>query len=203
MGNHPSVFLNHYRRKLEDKLQAVRIALRPFTLNLNVEDLHKNRESPSAFMCYLGVIDSSLPVKGTAHRKVRGTPEIESSVNELPVFTFVVSFFFTFPPNKALFLIALFFYLPETMLISLSPTDTRFCTSSLWMRQSLPAAQFPPALNEKDFVVPGSGADTFLSHDQRRNLTDQQETGQWLGGLMVPKSLLSALFSSLFDLEFL
>jgi hypothetical protein len=89
-----TICLNHSCRKLEDKLQAVRVALRPFTLNLNVDDLHKNRESPSAFMCYLGVIDSSLPVKGTAHRKVRGTPEVESSVNELPEITLVHFVFF-------------------------------------------------------------------------------------------------------------
>ena len=97
--NHPHVFLNHSCRKLEDKLQAVRIALRPFTLNLNVDELHKNRESPSAFMCYLGVIDSSLPVKGTAHRKVRGAPESESSVNELPVFMLMSLSFASFPPT--------------------------------------------------------------------------------------------------------
>ena len=70
-------------RKLEDKLQAVRVALRPFTLNLNVDDLHKNRECPSAFLCYIGVIDATHPMKGTAHRKVRGTPDMDSSVNEL------------------------------------------------------------------------------------------------------------------------
>lgn len=72
---------------MEDKLQAVRVALRPFTLNLNTEELHKNRETPSAFHCYLGVMDVSLPGKGVAHRKVRGTPEAESGTNELPVLT--------------------------------------------------------------------------------------------------------------------
>lgn len=80
----------------------------------------------------------------------------------------------------------------EFMYLSLHP---RFCSSALWIRQSLLPASFPPALNEKLFVVPGSGADTLLSNDQRRNLTDQQETSQWLGGLMVPKQVLQALTS--------
>ncbi len=76
--------------------------------------------------------------------------------------------------------------------LSLQP---RFCSSALWIRQSLLPAAFPPALNEKSFVVPGCGADTLLSNDQRRNLTDQQETSQWLGGVMVPKQILSAVTS--------
>lgn len=80
----------------------------------------------------------------------------------------------------------------EFMYLSLHP---RFCSSALWIRQLLLPASFPPALNEKLFVVPGSGADTLLSNDQRRNLTDQQETSQWLGGLMVPKQVLQALTS--------
>eukprot|EP00435_Cladocopium_sp_Y103_P054071 s74_g17.t1 len=63
----------------------------------------------------------------------------------------------------------------------------KFCTSVLWIRQSLAPANFPPALNEKDFVIPGSGAETFQCNDARRNLTDQQETSQWCGGIMVPK----------------
>lgn len=69
-------------RRLEDKLMASRIGLRAFTLNLNTDELHKNRESPSAYVCYLGVSDVSLPGKGTAHRKVRGAPEAEVGINE-------------------------------------------------------------------------------------------------------------------------
>ena len=64
-------------RKLEDKLLAVKVELRQWTLNLNVDDLHKNREIPSAFVCFLGVADSCLPTKGTAHRSVRGNPEVD------------------------------------------------------------------------------------------------------------------------------
>lgn len=62
---------------MEDKLLAVKVELRPWTLNLNQDDLHKNRELPSAFVCFLGVPDSSLPTKGTAHRSVRGNPEVD------------------------------------------------------------------------------------------------------------------------------
>eukprot|EP00438_Fugacium_kawagutii_P033561 Skav211095 [mRNA] locus=scaffold2002:390055:394244:+ [translate_table: standard] len=45
---------------------------------------------------------------------------------------------------------------------------------------------------EKDFCVPG---DAMLSHSERRNLTDLQETSQWLGGLSVPKMVLKSLMS--------
>lgn len=55
----------------------MKVELRPWTLNLNQDDLHKNRELPSAFVCFLGVPDSSLPTKGTAHRSVRGNPEVD------------------------------------------------------------------------------------------------------------------------------
>ncbi|CAK9104214.1 Uncharacterized protein SCF082_LOCUS48644 [Durusdinium trenchii] len=120
----------------------------PFTLNLSLDDLHKNRELPSAYMCYLGVPDSTLPLKGTAHRSVRGAPEIEHQVN-------------------------------------------LFCGSMLWQRQSLPTP-FPGALSEKEFVVPG---ESLLSNDTRRNLTDLQETSQWIGGGRVPTAILTALFS--------
>ena len=72
-----------FARKLENKLVAVKVELRPWALNLNLEDLHKNRELPGAFMCFLGVADSSLPTKGTAHRTVRGSPEIDQkNVNQ-------------------------------------------------------------------------------------------------------------------------
>ncbi|CAK9079028.1 unnamed protein product [Durusdinium trenchii] len=71
-------------RKLEDKLLAVKVELRPWTLNLNQDDLHKNRELPSAFVCFLGVPDSSLPTKGTAHRSVRGNPEVALASGTFP-----------------------------------------------------------------------------------------------------------------------
>lgn len=67
----------------------------------------------------------------------------------------------------------------------------------MWGRQALDPAGFPLAINEREFVVPGEG---ILCHDQRRNLTDQQETAQWLGGLHVPKAILTALLSSLVEI---
>ena len=71
----------------------------------------------------------------------------------------------------------------------------RFCASALWVRQALLPAAFPPALNEKEFVITGSGTESFQCNDTRRNLTDQQETSQWCGGIQVPKQILQALFS--------
>ena len=41
------------------------------------------------------------------------------------------------------------------------------------------------------------GAESLLCNEARRNLTDQQETAQWVGGIQVPKEILSALFSAL------
>ena len=70
----------------------------------------------------------------------------------------------------------------------------RFCSSPLWMRQGLPLASFPAALHEKDFVVPG---ENLLSHSERRNLTDLQETCQWLGGQGVPRAIFEQLTSTL------
>ncbi|CAK9006091.1 unnamed protein product [Durusdinium trenchii] len=68
--------------------------------------------------------------------------------------------------------------------------DYRFCTSQLWLRQSLNSESFPKALDERSFVVPG---EAFLSHDTRRSLTDLQETAQWLGGAAVCQSILESL----------
>ena len=72
----------------------------------------------------------------------------------------------------------------------LSTKLLRFCSSVLWSRQSLPMGQFPKALDEKHFVVPG---EAYLCHDSRRSLTDLQETSQWLGGINVCKAMLDAL----------
>lgn len=54
-------------------------------------------------------------------------------------------------------------------------------------------AEFPSAIAEKDFIVPG---DPLLSHSERRNLSDLQETSQWLGGVSVPKAILTSLMSN-------
>lgn len=73
------------------------------------------------------------------------------------------------------------------------PCLPRFCASDLWQRQALHPAQYPVALQEKEFVVPG---ENFVSHDGRRNLTDLQETSQWLGGQNVVKAILGGLLGT-------
>lgn len=72
-----------------------------------------------------------------------------------------------------------------------SSSHVRFCASDLWTRQAL--QRFPQALQEKDFVVPG---ENLISHDGRRNLTDLQETSQWLGGVSVAKGILEGLLGN-------
>lgn len=68
-------------RKIENKLLACKVELRPFSLNLDLSDIHGNRELPAAYPCFLGVADSALPLKGTAHRTVRGAPVPDSTTN--------------------------------------------------------------------------------------------------------------------------
>lgn len=70
----------------------------------------------------------------------------------------------------------------------------RFCSSDLWLRQAFEAGTFPAAIPESQFQVPGEG---LTSHDGRRNLTDLQETAQWLGGSAVAKSILKGLLGRL------
>lgn len=139
------------------------------------------------FVCYIGVLDSSLPLRGTAHRVVRGgVPEPESSVN---VCLWLHWCMFN------MYIFACLFG-AKTFNPTLFETNAkpRFCSSPLWLRQALPATAFPPALPEKEFVVPG---EALLSHSERRNLTDLQETSQWLGGQAVPSAVLEHLCSDL------
>ena len=82
-------------RKLEDKFTAnCKVELRQFVVNLDVEEVHKNRELPSAYICWLGVPDTTLPKKGTAHRALRGQGqaaiEETSGVNVLLVYIFIL-----------------------------------------------------------------------------------------------------------------
>lgn len=85
-------------RKLEDKLQCHKIELRPFTLNVNLQEIHKNREMPGAYLCFLGVCDSTLPLRGTAHRSVKGAPEAEHAINALLGINSSKLFVFLHPP---------------------------------------------------------------------------------------------------------
>ncbi|CAE7252952.1 unnamed protein product [Symbiodinium sp. CCMP2592] len=55
------------------------------------------------------------------------------------------------------------------------------------------AASLLEAEKGRDFIVPGGNL--WSSNEGRRNLTDQQELAQWLGGLSVPTQILSSLLS--------
>eukprot|EP00435_Cladocopium_sp_Y103_P004363 s5416_g1.t1 len=60
-------------RRIEDKLVTNhKIELRTFVINLDLSEIHGNRECPMAFVAWLAVPDSTLPNKGTAHRALRG-----------------------------------------------------------------------------------------------------------------------------------
>ena len=93
-------------RRPEDKL-------RPFCLNLNTSQIHQNRELPSAYVCYLGVADSTLPNKGTAHRALRGVEAAPVQVNSqlnLQLQYGVLAMFFFRSKRKGLFAVVTFFY---------------------------------------------------------------------------------------------
>ncbi|CAE6950443.1 unnamed protein product [Symbiodinium sp. CCMP2592] len=139
-------------RKLEDKFLDNNIELKPFFLNMDISNVHGNRDIPSSFVCYLGLLDSTLPTKGTLHRAWRSasTGADKENINV-------------------------------------------FCKKELWCKQALQQSQYPAALEERDFIVPGGNL--WSSNEGRRNLTDQQELAQWLGGLSVPTQILSSLLS--------
>ncbi|CAJ1431217.1 unnamed protein product [Effrenium voratum] len=164
-------------RRIEDKMAANKVELRQFTLNLDLSELHRNRELPAAYLCFLGVQDHALPMKGTAHRAVKGVPTSGQDgvkANSLPGIDLLPNF-------KACL---------RGMSNALT-SNLRFCASPLWQKQALAVKDFPFAIQEKDFIIPG---DSLLhSNDQRRNLTDFQETAQWLGGVGVPKAIFKSL----------
>ena len=69
-----------------------------------------------------------------------------------------------------------------------------FCFSKLWQSQCVSAAA--KALEEHQFCVPGAGTSAVAaSFEGRRNLTDVQETSQWLGGEEIPKLILGDLLN--------
>ncbi|CAJ1440263.1 unnamed protein product [Effrenium voratum] len=168
-------------RRIEDKMAAKKVELRQFTLNLDLSELHRNRELPAAYLCFLGVQDHALPMKGTAHRAVKGVPTSGQDgvkANSLPGIDLLPNF-------KACL---------RGMSNALT-SNLRFCASPLWQKQALAVKDFPFAIQEKDFIIPG---DSLLhSNDQRRNLTDFQETAQWLGGVGVPKAIFKSLLGGL------
>lgn len=73
-----------------------------------------------------------------------------------------------------------------------------FSQSVLWKLQGLALDDVPPALGEQSFTVPA--VKSFLvSNDARRNLTDQQETSQWIAGAPVFTKFISAALSPLVE----
>ena len=69
------------------------------------------------------------------------------------------------------------------------------CNSDLWKLQGLPMDMLPQALPEAKFCVPSAKAH-LSGQDGRRNLTDVQETAQWVSGESMAISLLKALLGS-------
>lgn len=68
------------------------------------------------------------------------------------------------------------------------PTSVnQWCSSPLWTRQTLGAR--PKQLAESDYVTLSAAT----SHEGRRNLTDFQETAQWMGGKDLPACILQRL----------
>lgn len=67
-----------------------------------------------------------------------------------------------------------------------------FCFSKLWQSQIVSSAG--RAIDENQFIVPGTTC-VAASHEGRRNLTDVQETSQWIGGEQIPELILKDLMS--------
>ena len=65
--------------------------------------------------------------------------------------------------------------------------------SDLWRLQGFPHDTLPKAMGEADFHVPSARAH-LTCNDARRNLTDAQETGQWVSGEAFFTTLLTSLW---------
>eukprot|EP00435_Cladocopium_sp_Y103_P038406 s2591_g10.t1 len=124
---------------IEEKMSALHVELRNVYLGIDVGGLHGNSDRPGFYSAWIAVSDGFLPLKGTAHRAVRGDNEAikPTAVNE-------------------------------------------FTSSSLWRLQGF-ADGFPTAVPAQEFHIP-SARSHLAGHDCRRNLTDSQETAQWVSG---------------------
>ena len=69
---------------------------------------------------------------------------------------------------------------------------SEICGSDLWRLQGVAFDQIPSALPEQEFKVPSAKAH-FGCQDGRKNLSDLQETSQWVAGESVANSLLKSL----------
>lgn len=70
-----------------------------------------------------------------------------------------------------------------------------FASSTLWKHQGL-TGDFPSSIPEAEFRVP-SQKSHLTANDSRRNLTDSQETAQWIAGPSFTEKLLNALLGQL------
>ena len=119
-------------------MASLHMELRNVHLGFDLGGLHRNSDRPGFYPAWISVADGFLPLKGTAHRAIRGDHEIKpAAVNE-------------------------------------------FTSSSLWRLQGF-GDGFPVAVGEQDFHIP-SARSHLAGHDCRRNLTDAQETAQWVSG---------------------
>ena len=71
-----------------------------------------------------------------------------------------------------------------------------FTTSEMWKLQGFSCENLPKAIPESAFTVPSQRA-FFTGNDCRRNLTDQQETAQWITGEEVYARILESLLGIL------
>ena len=145
----PDRALRQDHRAIEDKCGNLGIALRDIRLGVDPGNLHGNSERPIYFQGWLCVADTTLPSKGTGHRRNRNDDS----------------------PQDAVHL-------------------NTFIQSNLWKFQGFSLDSMPQGLPEADFAVPSYKAQ-FQSHDTRRNLSDAQETSQWIAGVDVMTKLVS------------
>eukprot|EP00434_Breviolum_minutum_P012504 symbB.v1.2.011016.t1/scaffold726.1/size168711/2 len=68
-----------------------------------------------------------------------------------------------------------------------------FTDSELWRLQGLPVDNLPSAIPESEFNVPSARAH-LSGNDARRNLTDAQETAQWVAGPCFTEKMLASQF---------
>ena len=83
-----------------------------------------------------------------------------------------------------------------------SVTVNSFSNTDLWRLQGLQLSDAPRAVPESEFAVP-SAKSYLCSADSRRNLTDIQETAQWIAGEDTFTKVLKAAFGFLVALVLL
>ena len=70
-------------RKVEDKFAEHGVELKSFCLNLDTSKIHGNRDTPAVFNCWLGILDHTLPTKGTLHRASRSTTAVDKEATNM------------------------------------------------------------------------------------------------------------------------